>query len=279
MKNIFKFLLFSLVIAGLWSCEKEENKVIFLGGSSPVLTTSTSGEVPMAMALKENEAVLLKWTNPNYKFNTGVSSQDVNYTLQLDVKGAGFSSTDIQEKSLAGDLSYSLTVGELNIMMANLGLEENISHDLEVRLKSSLSGGSGVLYSNTVSFSAIPYLDVAVPLPASDNLYIIGNATPGGDATGWNNPVPVPNQMFTKTSSTTYEITIDLIGEKEYLIIPVNGSWDTKYAVKNNPAVAGLNEGGNFGFNFSDNFPGPAVSGTYKIELFFKTGKFKVTKL
>src|SRR5690606_1662280 len=198
MKNIFKFLLFSLVIAGLWSCEKEENKVIFLGGSSPVLTTSTSGEVPMAMALKENEAVHLKWTNPNYKFNTGVSSQDVNYTLQLDVKGAGFSSTDIQEKSLAGDLSYSLTVGELNIMMANLGLEENISHDLEVRLKSSLSGGSGVLYSNTVSFSAIPYLDVAVPLPASDNLYIIGNATPGGDATGWNNPVPVPNQMFTK---------------------------------------------------------------------------------
>src|SRR5690606_17987255 len=135
------------------------------------------------------------------------------------------------------------------------------------------------LYSNTVSFSAIPYLDVAVPLPASDNLYIIVNATPGGDATGWNNPVPVPNQMFTKPSSTTYEITIDLIGEKEYLIIPVNGSWDTKYAVKNNPAVAGLNEGGNFGFNFSDNFPGPAVSGTYKIELFFKTGKFKVTKL
>ena len=279
MKNRFKLLLFVFAITALWSCEKEQNKVVFMGGTPPVLSASITGEVPMSLATKDQPALVLTWTNPEYKFNTGVSSQDVNYTLQLDVAGANFSSPNLQEKSVSKDLSYTLKVGELNTMLATLDLAEDVSHNVEMRLKASLAGGNGELISNVITFSATPYLDVAVPLPVSGNLYLIGNATPGGDATGWNNPVPVPSQQFTKTSSTTYEITIDLIGGKEYLVIPVNGSWDTKYAVKNDPPVPGLNKGGNFGFNFSNNFPGPQESGTYKIELSFKTGKFKVTKL
>lgn len=279
MKNRFKLLLFVFAITALWSCEKEQNKVVFMGGTPPVLSASNTGEVPLSLATKDQPALILTWTNPEYKFNTGVSSQDVNYTLQLDVAGANFSSPNLQEKSVSKDLSYTLKVGELNTMLATLDLAENVSHNVEMRLKASLAGGNGELTSNVIAFSATPYLDVAVPLPVSGNLYLIGSATPGGDATGWNNPVPVPSQQFTKTSSTTYEITIDLIGGKEYLVIPVNGSWDAKYAVKNDPPVPGLNKGGNFGFNFSNNFPGPQESGTYKIELSFKTGKFKVTKL
>lgn len=272
MKNIFKFLLFSFVIAGLWSCKKDENKVMYLGGTSPVLTTSNSGDVPLEITSKNAEAILLTWTNPNYKFNTGISSQDVNYTLQLDVAGANFSSPDVQEKSLSKDLAYSLTVGELNTMLAKLGLEVGTSYDLEMRLKAYLAGGSAELVSNTLSFSAIPYLDVAVPVPASGEIYITGDAT----ASNWTNSPPA-DQKFTQVSNTLYEIIVPLIGGKSYTFLPVYGSWDSKYSIKdkNDPALV---NGGPFQVGGED-ILAPAVSGNYKITLDFVIGKFTVKKV
>jgi hypothetical protein len=46
--------------------------------------------------------------------------------------------------------------------------------------------------------------------------------------------------------------------------------------VKDNNAI-GLNKGGDFGFNLSDNFPGPDKTGLYKIRMDFQAGKFSVT--
>jgi len=177
---------------------------------------------------------------------------------------------------ISKDLSVTLTVGDYNNLFANW--KENGPHNFEFRIKSALANGAIPLYSNVVKITVTPYLDVAVPLPVTGtgNLYLIGSATPGGDAHGWDNPVPAPAQQFTKTSSTTFEITIPLIGGKEYLVIPDNGSWANKYAVKKSDVTS---DGGPFGYNLGDNFPGPSASGNYKIVLNFKTGKFTVTKL
>ncbi len=114
-------------------------------------------------------------------------------------------------------------------------------------------------------YTVTPYSSV---LPT--NLYIVGDAT-----TGWNNPVPVPSQQFTRVNSSVWELTIALNGGKEYLILPVNGDWSNKFAVANK-SVAGLSAGGSFGYNLNDNFPAPATSGTYKISVNFVTGKFTV---
>ena len=277
MKSIIKMFLAAFLLFSLGACKKEQNKVIFEGGENPVLTSTAGTDViTLTMPVKDDPAFKLSWTNPNYRFNTGISSQDVSYTLQFDKAGAKFSSSDLQEKSLSKDLTYSPTVGELNTMMAKLGLKENEIHKMEVRLKASFAGGAVPLLSNVVSFSAVPYLDVAVPLPVTGELFIVGSATPGG----WNNPVPVPAQQLKKIDATTYAITLPLKGGEFYLILPKNGSWDNKYAVKydDNPP-AGLSDGGDFGFNWSKDIPAPATDGTYKIELFFKTGKFKVTKM
>ena len=108
-----------------------------------------------------------------------------------------------------------------------------------------------------------------------NNLFIVGDATPGG----WNNPVPVPTQQFTRLNSSEFTLTLNnVVGGKEYLLLPVNGDWNNKYAVANN-SVAGLNAGGDFGYNFAQNFPAPMVSGNYKIDVNFVTFKFKTTKL
>lgn len=274
MKQIITFLFAAALMAGFGSCEKVENKVKFEGGTAPVLSASVpaGSEVPLDSKNKGNIALTLNWTNPDYMFNTGVSSQDVTYIIQVDNVGDNFSSPDIQEKSVARDLSTTLTSKELNTMLAKIGLATDVIQSFEVRLKSTLGDGAAPLYSNALTFEAVPYLDVVVPLPATGKLYIVGGATPGD----WSNPVPVPSQQLTQTSPTSWEITIDLIGGKRYLIIPENGQWK-KYSVDNDPVIPNLWKGGDFGQELPNDIPGPPSSGTYKIVMDFKLGKFTVT--
>ena len=127
----------------------------------------------------------------------------------------------------------------------------------------------------TGKFKVTPYTST---LPT--NLFIVGAATPGG----WNNPVPVPSQQFTRLNASQWELTLPIVASQEYLILPVNGDWGNKYSVANK-SLAGLSAGGEFGYNLGDNFPGPSIAGNHKILLNFATvenfatGKFTVTKV
>lgn len=127
-----------------------------------------------------------------------------------------------------------------------------------------------VLDFQTGKFTVTPY---ASTLP--NNLFMVGDATPGG----WNNPVPTPTQQFTRLNSSEFTLTLNnVVGGKQYLLLPVNGDWANKYAVDDN-SVIGLSAGGAFGYNSSQNFPGPTANGNYKIDINFATLKFKTTKL
>jgi len=276
MKYSLKNLLyFTAGLLLLTACEKVENKIVFEGGTPPTLSaTIANGQmIPLSNKTKTDPAITFMWTNPDYKFNTGVSSQNVNYTLQIDTAGANFSSKDLQEKSLIGDLKTTFTMGELNAMLAKLQFLEDVPGTIEVRLKSSLQDGSVALYSNVQTFTVVPFLDVAVPLPTTGELWLVGSATPND----WNNPT-VSSQQLTRVSATTFTITINLKGGQEFLVIPKNGDWGNKYAAaqKDIDADPEFWKGGPFGFNSDKNFPGPPADGTYKITFEFKTGKFSV---
>jgi hypothetical protein len=275
MKNIKKLFACLILSAAVFvSCKKEIATVTYLGGTSPVLTATSLTPLVMTKADENKTWATFTWTNPNYQMSTGLSSQDVSYTIQFDSTGSNFSNPSIQEIVVAKDLSRGVTIKEINTAMAKLGLMENMAHNVEIRIKSNLTNSSATLYSNVLKCVITNYLDVAVPLPSSGDLFLVGDATAGG----WNNPVPVPSQKFTKTNSTTYEITVALTGGKEYLLLPVNGDWSHKYAVPNK-TLSGLNTGGDFGYDKSDNFPGPTATGNYKIVVDFKLGRFSVTKL
>ncbi len=274
MRNIIKSLLFLLVAASFFSCEKDENQVVFEGGTAPVLTASAT-TIPLSFVNKDLPAITLNWTNPDYRFNTGVSSQDVTYTLEIDTTGANFTSPLRQTLSIAKELSKTFTQGELNGYLLNqLLLTPSVSHQVEMRVVSSLTNNNGALASNVLKFTITPFaIPPAVTPPASGKLFIVGNATPGG----WNNPVPEPAQEFTKISNTLYEISLNLNPGLSYLFLPVNGSWSAKY--------------GGFGANNSNNVNGgdfreggsdllsPSTSGMHKIVVDFQRGKFTVTKL
>jgi starch-binding outer membrane protein SusE/F len=281
MKHFTKILFIATLILGIWSCKKDENKVVFEGGTRPVLTSSltpptptTFPTIPLSFITQNEEAIKLNWTNPEYRFNTGVSSQNVNYSLEIDTVGAGFTNPNRQTISISSSLSRTFTQNELNTYLLGMNLTTGISHPIQLRVRASLANGAAPLFSNTLSFNATPFaIPPKVTPPASGKLFIVGSATPNG----WNNPVPVPSQEFTKVSNTMYTITLSLNGGQFYLFLPVNGDWGAKFGAmggngSNNPDGDDFKPGGG-------DFIAPSVSGTYKIEVNFQTGRTKLTKL
>lgn len=275
MKNLIKLILILVLPAIIWSCKKDENKDYYLGGTAPVLSASVTGNIPLSYTHAGDPAFTLNWTNPNYQFTTGISSQDVTYLIEIDTTGANFTNPNKQSVSVSKDLSITFTQSQFNDYLLNtLQLNTTSSHNIEIRVTSSLGKNQAMLVSNVMKFTVQPYaIPPKVTPPATGHLYLVGSATAGG----WNNPVPVPTQEFTKVSPTLYEITVNLNGGQEYLLLPLNGDWGHKYAVPDK-TVAGLNNGGDFKMDASDNIPGPAASGTYKIVVDFQRGKFTVTK-
>jgi hypothetical protein len=276
MKKILnQFFFFLLLAASIASCEKDENKIFYQGGTNPVLTSSvTTPDLPLSYQNRDSEALKLTWTNPNYQFNTGASSQDVNYQVEIDTTGSNFTSPKKQTVSVSKALSKSFTVSEFNGYLLNqLQLATSVAHNLEIRVKSFLTNNSALLYSNVLKYTVVPYsIPPVVAPPSTGELYIVGDATNGA----WNNPVPLPSQKFTKIDSLHFELTIPLIGGKEFLFLPLNGDWAHKFSCKDKTKQP--TDGGDFGFDYADNFPAPAASGTYKIAVDFQRGKYSVTK-
>ena len=272
MKKILNNLLvLSLLITVFTSCKKDENKIFFEGGTAPVVSASLTGPLVLLIADRNNPSVSFNWTNPDYKFNTGISSQDVIYTLQFDTTGSNFTNPKIGEISISKDLSKGFTVGELNSKILGMELLEDMPHEMEFRIKANLSGGSGVLYSNVIKMTITPFLDVLYPVPA--NLYITGSATPASWQCGCGEP-ELLSQKFTKVNAFTFKLTLPLSANNSYLLLPVYGSWSAKYG-----GTGANNTNDVFGGDFKPNggdLKAPPSSGVYNITVNFKTGKFTV---
>jgi hypothetical protein len=239
----------------------------------------------LLIANKDNPAITFTWTNPKYKFNTGVSSQNVTYILQVDTTGANFTNPKMQERSISNDLSVALTVKELNTFLTKLELAAGVSHNIEFRVKSTLVNGSVPLYSNVLKISINNYLDFVVEPPGTvaqqyldGNLWIVGDAV----ASGWSNPLPSPydvSQKFSRVAGPSdvlhYQATITFNATGGYKLIQTQGVWSTQYHALDGTAKLS----GDFEKKDSDpQFPSPGA-GTYKVEFNFQTGTYKLTKL
>ena len=280
MKKTLTYILAAIgMVTLVLSCKKDENRITLEAGTPPVLSSSTVGTVPLNFATKEQEAIRLRWTNPNYKFTTGPSSQNVTYLLEIDTGGSNFKNPNRKVVSLNGDLDLAISQTTFNdYLLSEMRLTAGKTYNLEMRVTATLTGNNAALPSNILKFSATPYaIPPKVAPPTSGELYLVGNATPGGDATGWNNPVPVPTQKFTKVSNTLYTISIALNPDKSYLFLPVNGSWNEKFGFD---GANNANNTSSFDFkNGGGDIKAPPASGNYKIEVDFQLGKVTVTKL
>jgi len=272
MKTIFRLSALLLFASLLFSCEKDESKIYFQGGTAPVLSVSDSTALVLTHDNADMPAVTFSWTNPDYTFNTGVSSMNVTYLLQLDTAGANFSAP--QEVSISSDLSKTFTEKDLNTILTKLNLQEDIPHTVAFRVKASLVNNSVPLYSNVIEMVITPYLDVAVPIPPTGELYITGDAT----TNGWINGPVDKLTVCDRISNTEYSILVHLKPGFFYKFLATPGLWQPQYG-------GSSATGGDIGYNFglpgqSDPaaIPTPGEEANYKVDLNFKTGKYTVTK-
>lgn len=269
----------------LVSCKKDENRITFEGGTSPVLSANRTGALTLGYLTQDEEAVKLSWTNPNYTFTTGTSSQDVYYQVEIDTVGANFTNPDKKVIALSKDLTLTLTQREMNdIMLNQLQLDTVNVHQLEVRVRASLFNNNGILYSNALIFSAKAYsIPPKVNPPSTNKLFITGSATPANWQCGCGEPENL-SQQFTRISNTLYELpSIALTAGGSYLLLPRYGTWSSfppdpeKYGYigannQNNPLGDDIKA-------FGGDLRAPLESGNYKITVDFQRGKISLVKL
>jgi hypothetical protein len=292
MKKYFNKALF--VLLGLLffaACKKEENNITYVGGTAPVLISSvaSSDTIPLTPSDSTNTALSLSWTNPNYEFSNGISSLDVNYSIQIDTVGSNFTNPNISTISIpSSGLSTIITIGELNNQLGNyLLLATGMPHNIAVRVESYINSSSLPLYSNIFNYVVTPYAPPPkVALPTTGTLFIVGGDVLLG---GWTNEVPT-SQQFTQnpTNPTEYSIVITLSGgdptqsSDQFSVTSQDGTWNGQYGVPSANLTSAYSSTGTFdanGVNGSGtNFPGPTAAGTYKIDLNFQTGVYTTTQ-
>ncbi len=118
----------------------------------------------------------------------------------------------------------------------------------------------------TNKYTVTPYNGVAIP----ENLYIVGDATPGG----WDNPVPTPSQQFTRHSNAEFSLTLPMTGSGSFLLLPLNGNWDHKFGGTSASGGTLLVDGAVPG----SNTPGPGEAANYRIHVNFLTMKYSILK-
>lgn len=235
MKKIFNSTLLTLLAAFLFvSCKKLENQVVFEGGTAPVLSANSTDTLPLSLITKDQDAVTLSWTNPSYKFNTGVSSQDVNYAIEIRKTGT----TAFKTYKVVGKVnSVALNQGDLDKFLVNsiadggLNLTPDSLVSLDVRVTSFLGTQSSTnatnLSSNILTFRKVR------PYSQDPLLYITGEAV----ASGWTNNPPA-SQKFTYNRATgKHSITIALTGGLYYKFLTVPGAWQPQWGVPNTTTV------------------------------------------
>jgi uncharacterized lipoprotein YajG len=113
MKYINKIILPVLALVLFAACKKNEAEITYSGGgTAPVLSASVANNSVLVLSPADstNQAITFSWTNPNYTFSNGISSLNVNYTLEIDTVGSNFTNPKLVQITVASALSQTFTV-------------------------------------------------------------------------------------------------------------------------------------------------------------------------
>ena len=221
------------------------------------LTPTSTNPIVLQVSNASDNAVSFNWNASPYGNDT------INYALQIDVAGDNF--THPQVIKYGNALTSSISVIDLNTAAIAAGVLGGSTKNVEFRIVSYL----GTSYTTPLGNSSVATISVTTFTPIPPTLYIVGDATAGG----WNNPVPLPSQQFTRLDAVSYGIVVNLTAGGSYLFLPVNGDWSHKYGGATATGGALLADNAVPG----SNTPAPATSGTYQIVVNFQTGTYTVT--
>jgi hypothetical protein len=270
MKTLGKVMMIGVAGVLIWSCQTNDTKTVVNPASVSITAVATQSTLVLdSTNAKTTTATVISWNAAKYG-----AQLSVIYTIQYDT-GSGTFAKPTAVVLGNNVLSSSYTVRQLNDLALGLGMAPGVAGKIKVRIMSDVgSPDVPVIYTPVITLNVTPYSEILPPkFPVPANLYLVGDATPGG----WNNPVPTPSQQFTQIDPNTFGMIITLTAGGQYLLLPKNGDWSHKY----NP----VNSGGNplsdtfFPDAGNNNIPGPTTTGLYKIIIDFVKGTYSLTLL
>jgi hypothetical protein len=203
--NILKTVAVGLMVLSLWSCKKDEDRV--LSDASPAGTlAATATSVDLNIAAGNETAVTFTFPAATV---TGYQVP-VTSTLQFALKGANFANA---QETVVSTTTYSATVAELNKMMLSLGATIGVPAEMEVRLKSAPAPNAAT-YSNVLTISGTPYL-------ASAWIYVPGAYH------GWG--FDTVDSLVSLTGNGVYEGLINIPADQLTFKITPKKAWDLAY--------------------------------------------------
>lgn len=277
LNNIIAFFVTAALIT---ACTKVEDLPTYSAGTSPTLSASRTA-VTTAPADSNNVAIAFNWTNPNF----ATDSANYKYIIEIDSAGRNFSKA--WSRTVIKNLTTSFAGKEFNNVLLGFGFAFNISYPVEIRVIASYLNNNDRKVSNVVRINATPYkVPPKVALPASGELYVVGDAFSVLNFPSWDNPggvAPWPGfRRLWQKDETTWEGIYKMKASGSYLLLPqFGGVWTNKINVANG-SLPGLANGGDFGRELgNDNIPGNVAgdSGWHKLSFNFQVGRFSVTRI
>ena len=257
MKKL-SILILAIGLFSLFSCKKDETKVVLTFFTPPKILTPPSDSTYILK--KENkDSLLIKYTWSAAKYNLTYLVKPT-YTLEMDTIGHDFSKPTVL--STTQDYSYSITVGAMNdlILGAFKGIADNLA-TFQFRVKASLSVNNPATnnISEIITLKFTPYSAVVIVNP----IYLLGSAT----AAGWDNTKGLEMKHIGSEGQFAIVAHLTTGTAAQIKFIANLGAWAPQWGTD----AAGTSESGNLVYRPTEAvadptpIPGPAVEGDYRI--------------
>jgi hypothetical protein len=234
-----------LLSFSLFSCEKDEDRIVAKPGTAATLTASQSSLV-LTEVDKNKDAVTFTWQKSNFGYDAAVK-----YALEFGKKGENFAKA--KTINLDNTLVKTYKVGELNAIATELGLPGFTATEMEVRIKAQISDQYTPAYSNVISITTTPFLSE----PEYPTVYLVGDATDNG----WDNTKA--SAMFRdETDPFVYTYT-GYFKTGPFKMLGYQGKWAPQWGTSSTGALA---------FREKDSDPDPGsftipAAGYYTVKL------------
>jgi hypothetical protein len=247
-KIIIILLLFGNIISSCIYKNEVGDPVIGIY-KAPVLTSSPNGGSYLLSQENADQTLFsFSWTESDFGYPAGIT-----YTVEMDVAGNSFANPTSIVSTI--NLTYNLTVGKLNSLLIMMKLPSGVKAPLEIRVKGSVSDYAQPVFSEIMSFVAIPY---SAKLPP---IYLLGDATDPD----WDNAKALPVPYM---SPGLYGITAHLKTGKNLKFIQTLNQWAPMWGTD----ASGTSTGGKLVYRPDEatadprSIPSPSVEGDYRIE-------------
>lgn len=250
--NLYKFFFALMMLIGIVSCEDRENLVIE-PSSAAILMDLSADNLVLDENFPSNAALTITWQPSTYSIPT-----EIKYSLEISAT-EDFANSYVLTTTQGSVTTVAFTNKEMNDAAKNINLTPYVAQKMYLRVSSFIGTMNSLLQKSAVTnITVTPY--VSSPPYAYSDLFLVGNATPGG----WDNSATNNNLIpLMKTASPTkYTYTgffLAKVGTEAagFKMIRIKGLWDPQLGMGSGPGLLSTDGG-------SGNLTVPA-DGYYKL--------------